>query len=173
LSSIGIAAIYHDKIFTQELVDDFAKNKSLTTNGKSKEAFFLPEARIKQTINYAKHANTLNLCFNEKFYLINNIFFDGLTSATKEYRYILENEKVCINYCIKSRQMKAKEFISIGFNFYNKFMDYAKKDVFSNSYSFFLKFKLLIILKLLARPMQKPIKSINKRLCNIYRNKNM
>jgi glycosyltransferase involved in cell wall biosynthesis len=121
LCSIGDGAIYHRPIFTPETGTMVVKHKSSTTNGKSKLAFFSPEARFKQAVNYAKHINTLKLTLQEKNKLIIDTFVNELTSATKGYQAVMMNENLCTHYYMDPKKIKNRELLSIGLNFYMRY----------------------------------------------------
>ena len=135
LCTLGGGAIYHRKIFTPETGKNVVNHKSSTTNGKSKNAFFSPDARLKLAVNFTKHIESLPIKRNEKKLLINDIFIDNLFSATKGYRSILKNEKLCIHYCMETRDVKFKEIINIAINFYKNYVVSTEKIIGSTLFS--------------------------------------
>lgn len=121
LCVLGDGAIYHKPVFTPETGEMVVKHKSSTTNGKSKTAFFSPEARLKLAINYAKHINTLHVTPQEKHKLLVDTFVSELAAATKSYQSILRNERLCAHYCMEPREIRNKELLGIGLNFYRRY----------------------------------------------------
>lgn len=121
LSLMGNGAIYNTPLFTPETGEMVVKHKSSTTSGKSKTAFFAPEARIKLAINYSKHINTLQLTENERYLLCINVFTNELIASTIGYRSILKNKSLCIHYDMNSENVKINHLISIAKLFYKKY----------------------------------------------------
>jgi len=144
---MGDGAIFYQSIFIPETGAIVVKHKSSTTNGKSKKAFFTPEARLKLAVNYGKHINTLPLSQFEKYSLVTDAFFRELTAATMGYRSILRNENLCTHYYMESIDIKIIELIEIGLNFYKQFLIKSRTVL---GYEFFnlLIFNLLVIFKI-------------------------
>ena len=147
LCLMGNGAIYHGAIFTPETGTMVVNHKSSTTDGKSNKAFFSPEARLKLAINYTNHINTLPLSTREIELLISDIFIHGLISATIGYRSVLKNKGLCIHYYMECRDVKIKELLSIGLNFYTHYVK-ETVDLWGNSFLDHTKFKLNIISRL-------------------------
>lgn len=122
LCLMGNGAIYHRSIFSPESEEMAAKYKTFNSSGKTKEAFFSPEARLKVAINYAKHIRTLQLALQEKEFLIIDVFVRQVAAATIGYKKLLKNKNLCIHYYIKDRDMKVIELLGIGLSFYKQFV---------------------------------------------------
>lgn len=157
LCLMGNGAIYHGSIFTPETGVMVVKHKSSTTNGKSKQAFFSPEARLKLAINYTKHINTLQLAPREKDLLIIDIFIRGLAAATMGYKAILRNKDLCIHYYMESRDIKTKELFGIGFYFYKQFVN-KTVDVWGSNLIKRIKFEVHLFFILFRKIIQRQIK---------------
>lgn len=121
LCLMGNGGIYHGKLITLEGDEMFAKHKSHTTNGRTNEAFFSPEARLKLCINYTKHINTLKLTQKERQLLAIDIFFQQLTAATIVYQWVLRNKYMRAHYHIDCEDLSTKDLFSIGWSFYKKY----------------------------------------------------
>lgn len=120
LCILGDGAIYHDSLFTPETRSAIViKHKSATTNGKSKNAFFSPQTRLKLAINFEDHIQSLDLDVSDKERLIINSFFRELKSATLVFKNIMNSEDICAHYYMESRNVSVKELFVIGVNFYN------------------------------------------------------
>jgi len=126
LCLMGDGAIYHRPIFTLETGEMAAKHKSYNAPGTSKEAFFSPEGRLKISISYAKHINTLRLNWGEKKSLIVNSFVRELASATRGYQSILRDENLCAHYYMECRDVKTTELIRIGVSFFARYVEGTK-----------------------------------------------
>lgn len=150
LCLMGNGAIYHKPICTLETGEMAAKHKSYNASGKSKEAFFSPEARLKLAINYTNHINTLLLVPKERDFLIVDIFIRGLAAATMGYKSILSNKDLCIHYDMDCRDVKTKELLSIGLSFYKNFVD-ETKPIWGSSFVNRLKFKTYVFLILFQK----------------------
>lgn len=160
----GNGAIYHRPIFTPETGVSVVNHKSSTTDGKSKKAFFSPEARLKLAVNYTKHLNTLPLGLLKKDLLINDIFFNGFDAATIGYKSTLGNKNLCIHYYMESRNIKINELFSIGFNFYKQFIS-SIIDVFGVNRTRLFVFNLFIFIRFFIKMMQRLVKLATKK-CN-------
>lgn len=123
LCLMGNGAIYQGHIIALETEAMAAKHKSYNASGKTKEAFFSPEARLKLAINFTKHICTLQLTSREREMQIIDVFFQQLAAATLGYKSILRNKNLCIHYHMECRDIKIKELMSIGCNFYKQFVD--------------------------------------------------
>lgn len=117
LSLGGTGAVYHRRVFSPETGRNVVAHKSSTTDGKSKKAFFSPEARLKMAVNYSRHITTLPIAAVEKRGLIRDVFLDGLTLATIGFRTISANEKLCIHYYMERRDIRLPELAGIGARF--------------------------------------------------------
>lgn len=118
LCSSGDGAIYHRPVFIPETGAAVVKHTSATTNGKSKRAFFAPEARLKLAISYAKHIVSLPLLQSEKHELISETFVNELAAATRSYQAILRNERLCAHYRMESKEIGTLDLLRIGLGFY-------------------------------------------------------
>ena len=158
LCLMGGGAIYHVPMFTLETGDMAAKHKSYNASGKSKEAFFSPEARLKLAINYTKHINTLRLTPQEKRLLIIDIFIQQLVAATVGYRSVLRNKDICAHYYMECRDIKAKELHIIGLNLYRHYRS-ETINLWGKSYVTQITFELYFISRLFARTIRRLFKS--------------
>jgi glycosyltransferase involved in cell wall biosynthesis len=161
LCLMGDGAIYNGHIFTLESGEMAAKHKTYNANGKSKEAFFSPEARLKLAINYTNHINTLQLDLRKKKLLMVCVFFHQLVAATIGYKSILINKDICDHYCMECREIKMKELFFITFCFYREYRNstialWGSK--FVEKINFEFNFSLLILKKMVPR-LIKSIKS--------------
>ena len=118
LCSLGDGAIYSSQIISTESLDNAAKQKSYGTKKNTKEIFFFPSSRLKLTINFIRHVNSLSLKKNEKFNLISGIFLRGLKLSTFEYRRIMKNPDLCSHYYIQTKTVGRFELIKIALSFY-------------------------------------------------------
>lgn len=150
LCLLGDGAVYHRTIFTPETGTMVVRHKSSTTNGKSRNAFFSPESRLKLAVNYAKHVSTLRLMPQEKHTLIVDVFIHELAAATKGYQSILSNENLCIHYYMECREIKTRELVNIGINFYRQFVD-ETKSIVGKGITKQIKFKLHVLFRILQR----------------------
>lgn len=151
LCLLGSGAIYHGPIFTPETGTNVVTHKSSTTSGKSKKAFFLPEARLKLAINYATHINTLQLTQHEKKLLICDTFINGLTAATIGYKSVIGNNSMCIHYSMDRRDVDIKELLGIGCSFYKRYVKKLKNNYFKSLLEFDTKVIFLLIRKILLK----------------------
>jgi glycosyltransferase involved in cell wall biosynthesis len=150
LCLMGNGAIYHRPIFTPETGAMVVKHKSATTNGKSKKAFFSPEARLKLAINYTRHIRTLQLASREKYLLMIDTFIHELVAATVGYKSILGNRDLCIHYGMECRNIRTKELFLIGLNFYKGFAK-GTIDILGNNFIQQIKFMAHVLLKLFQK----------------------
>jgi glycosyltransferase involved in cell wall biosynthesis len=157
LCLLGDGAIYHGPIFTPETGEMVVKHKSSTTSGKSKNAFFSPESRLKLAINYTKHISTLQLLTRERDMLIINTFFNGLVAATLGYRTILRSNDLCLHYYMDCREMKIIELISISLNFYKQFVN-ATKSVWGREFLGRFRFKVRIFVRIFLKMVSRASK---------------
>lgn len=121
LCLMGKGGIYHGHLITLEGDEMFAKHKSHTTSGRTKEAFFSPEARLKLCINYTKHISTLKLTQKERELLAVDVFFQQLTAATIVYQWVLRNKHMRAHYHIDRRDLNTNELFDIGWTFYKQY----------------------------------------------------
>lgn len=121
LCLMGDGAVYHRSIFAPETGALVVKHKSSTTDGKSKKAFFAPDARLKLAINYTKHISTLPLALQERRALIIDTFVHELVAATIGYRAVIKNIDLCTHYYMERRDINIKELLNIGFYFYKQY----------------------------------------------------
>ncbi len=122
LCLLGDGAIYHKPMCTLQTVYMAAKQKSFGTNGKSKDAYFLPQGKLKMAINFTRHINTLKLPAREKELLIIDRFMQGLVAATMGYKSMMKSNEMCTHYHMESRNVGWKEMFVIGLNFYKQFI---------------------------------------------------
>lgn len=146
----GNGAIYHLPVFTLETGEMAAKQKSYNASGKSKEAFFSPEARLKVAISYAIHIATLQVPRNEKDTLIIDMLIRQFAAATLGYKLMLSNKNLCIHYDMDSRQVKVNELIKIGLDFYINYMN-ATKLFYENDLVKLLRFKITLFIRLCGK----------------------
>lgn len=119
LCVLGDGAIYHDPLFSPETEEKIVvKHKSATTNGKSKNAFFSPQTRLKLAISFEDHIHSLSLNENDKEELKINSFFRELSSATLGFKNIMNRKDLCEHYYMECRKIRIKELFDIGFHFY-------------------------------------------------------
>lgn len=121
LCMLGSGAIYCEPMFTLETGTMAAKHKSYNASGKTKEAFFSPEARLKMAINYTAHINTLQLGRRDRKKLMVAVFLQQLAAATIGYRSILGNKNLCAHYHMECKYLDAREQIRIGWNFFRQY----------------------------------------------------
>jgi glycosyltransferase involved in cell wall biosynthesis len=162
LCLMGSGAIYHQSLFTPETGNSIViKHKSSTTDGKSKKAFFSPEARLKLAISYAKHINSLQLNQKEKDLLTVDTFINQLDLATIGYKRILGNTDLCIHYYMESKVLSNKELYDIGLNFYIQYVHNVRNDSkqFVNNQC---KFLIIVFVRLFQKLVQKALKTITK-----------
>jgi len=157
LCLLGEGAIYHRSTFTPETGTMVVKHKSSTTDGKSKNAFFSPETRLKLAVNYAKHINTLQLTSQDKHKLIIDTFIHELAAATKGYRSILRNENLCTHYYMERREIKNKELLCVGLNFYRRYK--SETMALWGGGITQLNFELHIFMRLFSRAIRRLIKN--------------
>lgn len=153
LCLLGNGAIYHVPMFTLETEKMAAKYKSYNASGKSKEAFFSPEARLKLAINYTKHINTLCLTYPEKKTLIIDILFQQIGAATVGYRSILRNKNICAHYYMECKELKIKELFNIGAIFYTKYR-VKTIDLWGNNFFTKMTFELYIFRRLMMKTVK-------------------
>lgn len=138
LSLLGEGVIYHDSLFTPETGERVVNHKSATTKGNSKTAFFAPECRLKLAISFYNHIQTLSILPKERQSLILDSFFRELNAATFEYKEIMNNEKLCIHYYMKQRNVSKMELLTIGFLFFKGYIkaifEIEKNSVLQNVY---------------------------------------
>jgi len=157
LCLMGKGAIYHRHIIALEAEEMAAKHKSYNASGKTKEAFFSPEARLKLAINYTIHINTLQLATQERKLLIIDVLFQQLAAATVGYQSILGNKDICSHYHMECRDLKAKEMLSIGFNFYKQYRTGAigmLGSSFASKINFDIHFFKSVFLKMIRRSIK-------------------
>lgn len=123
LCLINNGAIYHKPLFTTETTAMAAKQKSFSIDGRVKGAYFTPESRLKQAINYTKHLHTLNISSHEKELLTADIFVRGLFSATIVYKSILMNENLCTHHYMDTRNVSTKELVGTALKYYTNFIN--------------------------------------------------
>jgi glycosyltransferase involved in cell wall biosynthesis len=121
LSLLGDGAIYSDNIFSPETGIRVVEHKSATTKGNSKTAFFTPECRLKLALSFRKHIQTLKITTSQKNNLILDSFYRELNYSVFNYRYILNNEKLCIHYHMDRREIGKFEMIGIAIRFIKKY----------------------------------------------------
>lgn len=138
LSLLGKGVIYHDSLFTPETGERVVNHKSATTKGNSKNAFFAPQCRLKLAINFQKHIQSLKISKKEKQVLMINSFYRELGSASFGYREVMNNEKLCIHYYMKQRNVSKIELLTIGFLFFKGYIkarfETEKNSVLQNIY---------------------------------------
>lgn len=159
LSLMGDGAIYHRPIFTPETGSNVVKHKSSTTNGKSKLAFFSPEARLKMAVNYSKHIDSLDIGTLEKSLLIIDAFLNGIDAATVTYKTILGNKALCVHYFMEPRDIKTAELFTIGYNFYKSFVN-RTAELWIEEYNMLCLFKIIIFIRLLGKIMLRSAKLV-------------
>lgn len=165
LCSMGNGAIYHVPMFTLETGDMAAKHKSYNASGKSKEAFFSPEERLKLAINYTKHISTLSLTQKEKKLLVVDVFLQQIVAATMGYQSILRNKDICLHYYMECRDLKTKELLGIGLKFYRNYR--AKTiDIWGSNFITQLAFEPHVFLRLLAKAIRRSIKYLKRSTVN-------
>lgn len=157
LCSMGKGAIYHVPMFTLETGEMAARHKSYNASGKSKEAFFSPEARLKMAINYTKHITSLQLAPPEKKLLIIDVFIQQLVAATVGYRAVLRNKDICAHYYMECRDLKLKELFVIGCDLYRYYRNNTKTLWGSNPITQMI-FDLKVFQRLCARTIQRILK---------------
>ena len=106
-AEIGLArdcAIFHGHLFTPNTGSDVVMHKSSTTVGTSLKALFAPVVRLKLTISYSAHIDSLSLSESEKSSLIALVFIRELVASTLGYRAVMGNDKLCIHYGMTSEK---------------------------------------------------------------------
>lgn len=161
LCLMGRGAIYHVPMFALETESMAAKHKSYNAGGKSKEAFFSPEERLKLAISYTRHINTLQLAPQERKLLTVDVFLQQLVAATLWYRSMLKNNDICSHYYMERRDLKAKELLSIGLNFYKKYRA-GTIALWESGFIRQLTFEPYFIIRLFMKMILRSIKSITK-----------
>ena len=162
LCLMGNGAVYHRSIFTPETGSMVIKHKSSTTDGKSKKAFFSPEARLKLAVSYTKHISTLQLAPQERDLLIIDTFIHELGAATIGYREIVKNKDLCTHYYMERRDIKIKELLSIGLNFYKQYRN-ETISLWGSSFITQMNFKLHVFMRLFMKTILRSIKFIKNR----------
>lgn len=121
LCSNGFGAIYNNRLFIPETGDSVAEIKSSTTNGKLKDAFFTPSSRLKIAISFAKHALQLNFDNNVKKKIVTDVFYSSYYLATREYRSIMLNSKICNHYYMDPVKLGTLTVLNNGYKFFKGF----------------------------------------------------
>lgn len=157
LCLLGNGAVYHVPMFTLESGEMAAKHKSYNASGKTKEAFFSPQARLKLAVNYTKHINSLQLVAKEKELLIIDVFIQQLAAATIGYQAILKNRDLCAHYHMECGDIKTIKLIVVGLDFYKKY----RLDTIALWGSSFIKqinFEFSLFLRFFMKRLQRLIK---------------
>ena len=126
LALMGNVAVFNKELTIPQTNNDAAKDKSLSINGNSSDAFFAPASRLKMAINHTKHINQLQLSVDEKKKLMLKVFISGLFSSTFGYKAVLKDIAICEHYHIKPRNVGIFENIVTAWNFYEKYYDGAE-----------------------------------------------
>jgi hypothetical protein len=162
LLNTGLGAIYYQKIFTPNTGKSISTQKSLTTNGKHKTAFFAPESRLKLLTNYARHILTLDLSEFEKDKLIEHTYLDSFFAATRGYRTVLQDENLCSHYYMTPKKITIAELVGIGKTFHIKFLtDFKRISNKSRTQLFHFQLSLLCLLTV------RVVKALQRRLLRI------
>jgi glycosyltransferase involved in cell wall biosynthesis len=143
LALLGEGAIYYDSLFTPETGERVVINRSSTTKGNSKTAFFAPECRLKLAVNFEKHIQSLSISKKIKKKLIVNSFYRELKAATFLFKSVVSDEKLCIHYGMERRKISKYELLKIGLAYYH---GYVKRVINSKQLSWFerIQFKFLL-----------------------------
>jgi hypothetical protein len=118
MAMLGDAGICAEPIFSPETGRNVVEHKSSTTHGNSKTAFFVPESRLKLTINYSHHAAKLGLPAHQQRSILASLFVRGLSQATLGYRSVMGNEALCVHYRMDRRNVPFQEMLLTGWRFY-------------------------------------------------------
>lgn len=163
LCLLGDGAIYHVPMFTLETGEMAAKHKSYNASGKSKDAFFSPEARLKLAINYTKHIDTLQLTRQERRRLMIDVFVQQLAAATVGYRLILRNKDLCAHYYMECKNLTIIELASIGWRFYRQYR-VGTIALWGNTLVTQLAFEFHFFQRILMRVLRRSVRYIKDRL---------
>lgn len=161
LCTMGRGAIFYKKIFTPETGENVVKHKSSTTNGTAKNAFFSPSSRLKMAVNYTKHVGSLNLGIKEKELIVRNVFYNSFVQATREYKTIMRNEKLCSHYYMEPVRINNFEVLKSGSFFYREFLHQTRSCFVSNGWSL-IKFNLLTSSRIIIGILQRRFKFTKK-----------
>jgi len=151
LSLLGKGAIYKDNVFSPETGDRVVEHKSATTKGYSKTAFFAPECRLKLSLSFRKHIQSLAISEVQKNELILDTFYRELKFAVFNYKRVLGNEKLCIHYHMEKRNVGQFEQIAIVLRFYSNYCKKVKEEQNNFKFLFLVIFRLKSFLGLLYR----------------------
>ena len=154
---LGSGAIYHVPMLTLETGEMAAKHKSYNASGKTKEAFFSPEARLKLAINFTNHIKTLQLAPQEKRALTIDVLIQQLGVATVGYQSILRDKDLCAHYYMDRRDLKTIELLSIGLNFYKQYK-IETKALLGGSFTSRMIFELHFFLRLSMKMIRRSIR---------------
>jgi glycosyltransferase involved in cell wall biosynthesis len=163
LLSKGDGAVYHAPIFSLETSPMAARHKSHNISGESKDAFYMPDARLKLAINFTKHINTLQLTSREKKMLFVDVFIRQLLAATIGYRVLLKNKNLCSHYYLIDREVRLSELLFIGLSFYKDYFN-GTESVWEKNFTK----KILFNLSLFFKCIQKTVFFIRKYIANEF-----
>ena len=121
LCLLGDGAVYHRPLFEPEEVGAAAHQKSFSTKGNNRQAFFSPAGRLKLAVNFSLHANTLALPKHQKESLIADRLLQGIGQATVGYRSIMKNPGLCTHYHMEPEEIGARQMFAIATKFYKDF----------------------------------------------------
>jgi len=150
LCLMGDGAIYHKPICILQPPHMAAKEKSFSTNGNSKDAYFSPGGKLKMAINFSRHINTLRLTSREKESLIIERFMQGLAGATIGYKAFMKNKEMCTHYHMESKIVEPKEMTAIGLHFYRQFLK-GTVDVWGGNSFAQSRFKIHLFIRLFQK----------------------
>jgi glycosyltransferase involved in cell wall biosynthesis len=156
LCILDSGAIYNSNFVFPETGDRVVEHKSATTNGNLSSAFFSPQTRLKLVINFENHIQTLSISNSSKIKLIIDSFFRELYNATFGFRYVMQNQKLCIHYKMSPQNIKYTNLIKIGHQFYINYSNFVLKKRYKNKIQIFF-FKILLFKSLVIKILNKII----------------
>jgi glycosyltransferase involved in cell wall biosynthesis len=125
LCSLGKGAIYNENLVYPETGERVVEHKSATTDGKLTTAFFSPQTRLKLAINFENHIQSLKISNKSKKKLIIDSFFRELFLATFGYRFVMQNQKLCIHYRMETRTINYIKLFQMGHEFYKNYSKFV------------------------------------------------
>ena len=154
LCILGSGAIYNCNFVFPETGDRVIEHKSATTDGNLSSAFFSPQTRLKLVINFESHIQTLSISNSNKIKLIIDSFFRELYIATFGFRYVMQNQKLCIHYRMVPQKIRYTKLIKIAYQFYINYYNFVLKKRHKNKIQIFF-FKILMLKSLSLKVVNK------------------
>lgn len=154
LSLEGNIGIFNQNLTIPQENTEAAIEKSLTIEGMNTNAYYTPEERLKMTINQSTHINGLKLSTEEKKEVLCKVFTGGLVNATYGYKNVLSNKSICEHYQLESQNIGFLKLLSIGLNFYFKYIQHTKSIRVENNLSI-LNFNFFIFKKFIEKILKR------------------